>query len=930
MSSSEQRPRLLDRRRECAALDELVARAPSGSSGVLLLEGEPGIGKTALLEYLVESSPGYLVVRAAGVESEMELPYAGLQRLCAPLLHLLETLPGPQHAALATAFGLQTGPPPSRFLVGLAVLSLLTHASEHRPLLCVVDDTQWLDTATVQTVAFVARRLLAERIVMVLGSRVLAESDTLTGLPVLPVRGLPDRDAVKLLSTTMVGPLEDRVRDRLLRETRGNPLAMLELGDELTSAELMFGFTGAARKPLSSRIEEEFWRRLQRLPEATQRLLLVVAAEPSGDASLVWRAARHLGLDVTAAAVPAFEAGLVTDYVPVGAEVRFRHPLVRSAVYRTALPEAIRQVHGALAAVTDADSEPDRKTWHRAQATAGHDEDVATALEACAARAQARGGLAAAAAFLERATELTGDALLRTRRALAAAWLKHEAGAPAEALSLLSIAEAGSLVSLDRALVHLTRAQIAFLSEHSGDAPDMLLAAARELEPLDPTLARRTHLEAMTAGVFAGRLATGAGLREVAAAALAAPATGEVAGPCDLLLDGLALVIGEGYSAGAPVLRAAVQAFRTTDMPVLESLRWLWLATHAAHDIWDEQSWAVLCDRQVDLARRVGALHVLPIALSARIGLHLFAGELSTADALVQEAESVTEATGSSLPPYGAIALAAWRGRPEEALPLIVTAIDDTLHRGDGMGLTLVRHAEAVLYNGLGRHPEALTAATEGAQHPAELAFASWSLVELVEAAVRSGDRAPASRAVERLAEITEPSGTDWALGVLARCRALLAEDPRVAEPLYREAIERLTRTQVPMVLARAHLVYGEWLRHEDRRSEAREQLRTAHDLFVRMGAEAFAERAGTELAATGESVRRTFPAGPAEELTAQEAQVARFAAAGMTNPECGAQLFISARTVEWHLRKVYAKLGITSRKELSSALSTRGFAVVR
>lgn len=930
MRSSEQRPRLLGRRRECAALDELVARARSGSSGVLLLEGEPGIGKTALLEYLVESAPGYLVVRAAGVELEMELPYAGLQRLCAPMLDLLETLPSPQRAALATAFGLQEGPPPSRFLVGLAALSLLTHASERQPLLCVVDDAQWLDTATAQAVAFVARRLLAERIVMVLGSRVLTEGDALTGLPMLSVRGLTDQDAARLLSKAMVGPLEDLVRNRLLRETRGNPLAMLELGNGLTSTELTFGFTDAGRKPLATRIEEGFWRRVQRLPEATQRLLLVAAAEPSGDSSLVWRAARHLGLDVTTAAEPAFEAGLVTDYVRVGAEVLFRHPLVRSAVYRTAPPEVVRQVHGALAAVTDADSEPDRKTWHRARATVGHDDDVAAALEACAARAQARGGLAAAAAFLEQATELTGDALLRTRRALAAAWLKHEAGAPAEALSLLSVAEAGPLAPLDRAQVHLTRAQIAFLSEHSGDAPDMLLAAARELEPLDATLARRTYLEAMTAAVFAGRLATGAGLREVAAAALAAPAAGDVAGPCDLLLDGLALVIDEGYPVGAPVLRDAVRAFRAADMPVLESLRWLWLATHAAHDIWDERSWEELCDRQVDLARQVGALHVLPIALSARIGLHLFAGELSTADALVQEAESVTETTGSSLPPYGAIALAAWRGHPEEVLPRVDTAVDDALHRGDGMGLTLVRHAEAVLYNGLGRFPEALAAATEGAQHPAELAFASWSLVELVEAAVRSDNRAPASRAVEDLAQITGPSGTDWALGVLARCRALLAEDPRVAEPLYREAIERLARTRVPMVLARAHLLYGEWLRHEDRRPEAREQLRTAHDLFVRMGAEAFAGRTGTELAATGEPVRRPLPSGPAEELTAQEAQVARFAATGMTNPECGAQLFISARTVEWHLRKVYAKLGITSRKELGDALSTRGFAVAR
>ncbi|MEV0290839.1 AAA family ATPase [Kribbella sp. NPDC050820] len=921
MNSQQERSRLLGRRRECAFLDELVARARSGESSGLVLEGEAGVGKTALLAYLAEHAHGCRVVRVAGVESEIELPYAGLHLLCAPFLDCLDALPEPQREALETAFGLRHGTSPGRFMVSLAVLTLLTNSAERQPLVFVVDDAQWLDRASAQTLSFVARRLLAERIVMVFALRHRADDDELTGVTVLRVHGLENEDARELLRSAFPGPLEDRVRDRLLRETHGNPLAILELPRGWTSGELAFGFSDTARMPLATRIEEGFRRRLQRLPGQTQRLLLIAALEPSGDATLVWQTANHLGVDVTAAAAPALEAGLLAQSAGIDRGVRFRHPLVRSAVYRAATVGDVREVHGALAEVTDGDSDPDRRAWHRAQATVGWDEGVAAELEASAERAQARGGLAAAAAFLERATALTADPLLRARRALAAAQIKQEAGAPAEALTLLSVAEAGPLGSLDRALVHLARAQIAFFSDHSGDAPGLLLAAARALEPLDATLARRTYLDALSAAMFAGRLARGVGLREVAAAALATHTPNGVKGPCDLLLDGLALVITEGYAAGTPVLRDAVRAFRGSDMPVLESLRWLWLATHAAHDLWDDESWDELCTRHVDLARRVGALHVLPIALSARMGLHLFAGELSTVAVLVQEAASVTEATGSTLPPYGAIALAAWQGRQAEATRMIDAVTADVVTRGDGMGLTLIRHAQAVLFNGLVRYPEALAAATDGAQHPQELAFATWSLPELVEAAVHTENRAPAERAVVALAELADASGTDWALGVLARCRALVTDDPRVAEAYYREAVERLSRTRVPMVLARAHLLYGEWLRRQNRRLDARGQLRTAHDLFQQMGAEAFAERARRELAATGQTLPRTPPPGLVEALSAQEAQIARLAVTGMTNAEIGTHLFISARTVEWHLRKVYTKLRISSRKGLLTAL---------
>jgi DNA-binding CsgD family transcriptional regulator len=855
------------------------------------------------------------------VESEIELAYAGLHLLCAPFMDRLDALPRPQSEALATAFGLRDSTPPDRFMVGLAVLTLLTNAAEEQPVVCLIDDAQWLDRASAQTLSFVARRLLADRVVMVFSLRHPTDEDGLTAFTALSVRGLDAAEAGALLDSVVPWPLESRVRARLLRETGGNPLALLELPRGLSRGELAFGFADATTMPLVTRIEDGFLRRLLPLPGEAKRLLLVAALQPDGDAAVVWRAADRLGIDVAAAAAPAVEGGLLEKGVTGNAAVQFRHPLVRSAVYRAAIANEVREVHGALAEVTDGDKDPDYRAWHRAQAIVFPNDQVAEELEGCAARAQARGGLAAAAAFLERAVALSADPLLRARRALAAAQTKHQAGAPEEALALLAIAEAGPLDSLERALVHLARAQIAFFSQHGGDAPALLLAAARELEPLEAGLARQTYLDALTAAMFAGRLSGAVGIRDVAGAARAAPRPAGAEGPSDLLLDGLALVITEGYAAGAAALQEAVSAFLVAGMPVEESLRWLWLATHAAHDLWDDESWRELSDRHVALARQLGALHVLPIALSTRMGLHLFSGELSTVGFLVHEAATVTQATGSTLPPYGAIALAAWQGRETEVARLCDAVTAEVVSRGDGMGLTLIRHAQAVMYNGLGRYPEALAAATEAAAHPEELSFATWSLAEVVEAAVRTGNVAPAEGAVLQLSEIAGASGTDWARGVLARCQALLADHPTSAEGHYVEAIALLGRTRLPMVLARGHLLYGEWLRRQGRREEARDQLRTAYSLFEQMGAEAFAERTRRELAATGETARRSGTSGLADALSAQETQIARLAVGGMTNIEIGADLFISPRTVEWHLRKVYAKLGVTSRKHLRTAL---------
>ncbi|HJY56585.1 MAG TPA: LuxR family transcriptional regulator [Streptosporangiaceae bacterium] len=895
---------LLDRLPERAALSQLLEAARAGRSGVLVMHGEPGVGKTALLDWAVESAAGLRVVRVAGVESEMELAFAALQQLCAPMLDKLGALPDPQRAALGVAFGLDTGAAPDRFLVGLAVLSLLSEVAEQQPLLCVVDDAQWLDRASAQVLAFVARRLLADPVALVFAAREPGEE--LRGLPELPVGGLGDGDARELLGSVVGGPLDERVRDRIVAETRGNPLALLELPR---------GVPGVPGVPgLSGRIEESFRRRLEVLPAATQRLMLVAAAEPAGEPALVWRAAERLGI-AAEALVPAADAGLLT----IGERVMFRHPLVRSAVYRAAAPADRRAAHQALAGATDPQADPDRRAWHRAQAAPGPDEDVAAELERSAGRAQARGGLAAAAAFLERSAALTLDPGRRAERALSAAQATYQAGAFDATLALLATAEAGPLDELQRALADLLRGQIAFASSRGSDAPPLLLKAARQFEPLDPRLARETYLDALVAAIFAGRLALGGGMQEVAEAARAAPPpAGPPRGP-DLLLDGLALLVTGGYPAGAPVLRRAVSTFRGTDVSAAEGLRWLWLASHVAGMVWDYESWDALSSRQVTLARDAGALIALPIALSTRAGVHLFAGEFTQAASMVAQAESVTEVTGSSIAPYGPLALAAFRGREAQAARLIQIATDDVGRRGEGEGLSSVQWATALLYNSLGRYEEALTAAQRASEDSPAGKFASWALVELIEAAARSAAPERAAGALQRLSVAARACGTDWALGAEARSRALLS-DGATAESLYAEAIDRLGRTRLCMEAGRAHLVYGEWLRRQRRRRDARDQLATAHEIFDSAGAAAFAERALIELRATGGKARERAVQSP-DPLTAQEALIARLAGDGASNPEIAAQLFISPATVAYHLRKVFTKLGVSSRSQLAPAL---------
>jgi DNA-binding CsgD family transcriptional regulator len=912
MSSPNAGPALRGRRRECEVLDDLVASVRAGTGRALVLRGESGVGKTALLEHLVERASGCRLARAAGVESEMELPFAALHQLCAPMLGHLDHLPGPQQSALATAFGLRAGEPPDRFLIGLAVLSLLADAGEHRPLLALVDDAQWLDRMSAQTLAFVARRLLADHVALVFSVRAPCRLSELTGLDELDVGALGRNDSRALLLSVAGGPVDERVLERIVAEARGNPLALLELPRSLTPAELAGGFASDTTT-LAGRIEQGFLRRLEPLPAETRKLLLAAAVEPVGNAAMLWRAAQRLSIGRDAAA-PAEASGLIE----IGARVRFRHPLVRSAARRAAGPEDLRAVYRALADTTDPELDPDRRAWYLAHAASGPDEAVAAELERSAGRAQRRGGIAAAAAFLERATVLTPDPEPRADRALNAAEAKQQAGSADAAMALLALARDGPPVASRQARADRLAGRIAYDAGRVRDAPALLMKAAQRLEPLDAALSRATYLEAFGAALLSGRMTRGVSLLDIAAAARSAPAAPRPSAPDDLL-DGLATIVTEGYAQGAPALKRAVRAFRDGDLEDADAIRWLWLATHAAHDLWDDESWHELTVRQLRIARTSGALAVLPVCLSARVGLQLQAGALMEAARLVEELEAVVAAIGSRLPRYGAIALAAWQGRAGDAEAMIGDALEGVAERGEGMGLSLIRNAEAVLYNGRGQYEKAAEAGADAVAHPAELGFATLALPELVVAASRSGKPGLAAQAIRRLSETTRASATEWALGIEAQSRALLSgrED---AEAHYLEAIERLGRTRVRLPLARAHLLYGEWLRREHRRVDARQQLRTAHDRLSAMGAQAFAERARLELLATGETARkRTIDT--RDDLTAQEDRIARLARDGLSNPEIGAQLFISSRTVEYHLRKVFAKLRIRSRVELDRVL---------
>ena len=897
---------------ELERLERLVRDVRAGDSRALVITGEAGVGKSALLEHLAASATGCEVARAAGVQAESELAFGALHQLCAPLLRHLDRLPDPQRVALGTTFGLRTGPAPDRFLLGLAVLSLVAEGAADSPLVCLIDDAQWLDTGSAQVLGFVARRLMAESVALVFALRDTDPHPALVGLPRMVVEGLPPDDARALLDAAVPGPLDRRVRDRIVAETRGNPLALLELPLGLTHAELAGGFGLSSAAGLSGRIEDSFRRRLVQLSPDQRRLVLLAAADPLGDPGLLWRAAARLDISVGDSDRDAIAGLLQWDEL-----VTFRHPLVRSATYRSASSEQRWEAHRALAEATDPVADADRRAWHLALATAGPDETVAGELDRSADRALARGGFAASAAFLERAAALTPDPARRAVRSLVAAEAQHRAGAPEAALQLLSTTQVGRLDELERARVDLLRAEIAYAQNRGDDAPPLLLRAARQLEPLDPALARDTYLDALASANFAG-IAVPGGLVVAAEAARRAPSA-PTPRPWDGLLDGLAVLITEGSAAGVPVMQRALAEFRSGDISGEDTLRWSWLATRTAVELWDYDAWCELSDRMVEVAREMGALTALPLAFALQTGTRIYRGDLDASAAINEEWDTIVEATGLHIARYGACFQSAWRGREAEASAVIDAAIEDATSRGEGFGTTAALVARAILLNGLGRHDEALAAAERGSGNPEDLAFHNWSLIELVESASRCRQRERGVEAVERLAERTSVTGTDWALGIEARCRALVS-DGDDAERLHVDAITRLGRTGVRVELGRAHLVYGEWLRRRRRRLDARQELRRAHDMFSAMGAEAFAERARRELLATGETARkRTVDTGT--QLTNREKQIAHLARDGLSNPEIGTRLFLSPRTVEYHLRKVFTKLDITSRTQLLGVL---------
>jgi len=905
-------PALLDRERERAVLDGLLGDLRSGRGRALVVRGEAGVGKSALLEYVTGAAADMRVARTAGVESEMELAFAGLHLLCAPLLDRLEGLPGPQRDALGIAFGLRAGDAPDRFLVGLAVLTLLAEVAEDRPLLCVVDDAQWLDRASAQVLAFVARRLLAEPVGLIFAAR--KPGEPLQGLPDLEVPGLAEQDARTLLRSVVRFRLDERIRDRILAETNGNPLALLELPRGLGPAQLAGGFGLVEAQAIPARVEQGFRRRLEALPADTRSLMLVAAAEPTGDSMVVRRAAGRLGIPASAE-VAAQADGLLE----IRTWVRFRHPLVRSAVYSAASPPERRAAHRALAEVTDRDGDPDRRAWHLAAAAPGPDEEVAAELERSAGRAQARGGMAAAAAFLQRAAEFTSEPARRAERALAATQASLQAGALDAAAELLAMAVAMPLDELQQARAALLRGRIAFASGGGSDAPALLVKAAKQLEPLDAALARQTYLDAWLAAMFAGRFAGAGDLHEVSRAARSAPPPAGAPSPSDLLLDGLAVLVTEGRAEAAPLLRRAARVFAEEEIPMAERLRWGFLAVVAAIMVWDEQRWHTIEVRQLRSCREAGLLAQLVIYVNSTAILMTWCGDFAAAASLVAEAEAIAAATGTRFAPFAALWLAGFRGAEAEATPLIEAVIKDSRATGQGLAIQESQRFSAVLYNGLGRYESAVAQAQQASEQAPELFTSMWVLPELIEAASRTGQTQLAADALGRLAEATSVAQTDWGQGIYARSRALLS-DGQDAEGWYRQAVDRLSRTALRPELARAHLLYGEWLRREGRRAEARAQLRTAHGMFDAIGMEAFAERAGRELAASGETVRRRTTE-THDQLTPQEAQIAQLARAGLSNPEIAAQLFLSVRTVEWHLRKVFTKLEISSRLQLQRAL---------
>ncbi|MCV7168237.1 helix-turn-helix transcriptional regulator [Mycobacterium stomatepiae] len=905
---------LIGRRREQAAVAKLVANARAGHGGALVVSGEAGIGKTALLDDIVARSGDIRIIRISGAESELELAFGSLQQLCAPLHQFMERLSEPQHNALRVALGIRGGDPPDALLVGLALLGLLGEAAGDQTTMCIIDDAQWLDSASLHMLTIAARRIVADPVAMIFATRDTSTVRELAGLPELTLRGLGAADARALLAATLPGRLDEQVLANIISEATGNPLALLEIPKALSQNELAGGYGIAQAAPPASVVERSFLRQIRGIPAPTRTLLVLAACEPTGRSDWLWAAAAKLGV-APDAVTPAQAAELVNDHNGI----RFRHPLIRTAIYRSASLAERRRAHGALAEVITEESSADHRAWHHAHAAAGPDADVADALELSAERARARGGIAASAAFIERAAHLSVDVDLRARRALSAAQAKLEAGSIEAADHLLAVATDSSDDESIGATAELLRARLTFATRRGNDAPPLLLAAAQRLSKTNAPLSRETFLEALTAAALVGRFASdphNTASRIAQVAHRDAPPEPHSPHAIDDLLSGLILRLRDGHAAAAPRLRSAVTKFLQEDAAGTAEPRWHEIAYMVCLDLFDQDSYNHLVSRQTRALRATGALSVMPPALVTEAGMSVTAGKFVRAEMLLGEAATiVTATTGGAMPdtPIHCY-LAAYRGQEDQCREHVEHKLREAQDVGQGFESATALYALAILHIGLGQFQDALTAASRGVDYD-ELGICGYLLAELVEAASRCGDSTAAREALARLTARTDASPTGTAKGIGARSAALVCTDDD-ADALYREALAQLQRSPAVVYLARTHLVYGEWLRRVKRRSEARTQLRTAYDLFTHMGADGFARRARRELTATGEKVITHTPRA-ATGLTTQETQIAALVRDGYTNAEIAGQLFLSPRTVEWHLGHIFTKLGVASRRSL-------------
>jgi DNA-binding CsgD family transcriptional regulator len=900
--------------RNYPALDRLIGDVSDGQGGSLVVRGAAGVGKTTLLAQAVDRVPANRIIRLDGSKAESDLAFGAIHRLFGQLDQDLAQLPVPQANALQALLGLVPGPP-DQFLVGLAIRSLLARSANERPLICVVDDAQWLDPPSARTLAFVGRRLHGLPVGLVFALR--EWRDEISGLPEVELGGLSPEEARRMIEWMVPGPLDVEVRARIAAELEGAPVGIGESLKRVRPLAMAGGFYQPGFVPLSPAVEESLRARLEALPKDTCRLLLIAGAEPLGRPYLLKRAAELLSIPPGAAG-PAESEGVIR----MGAVVRFRHPAMRSVVYRAASPAERRLVHEALAEATDRDVDPDRYAWHLAYATAAPDEGVATKLEQAASLAQVKGGLAAGAALLNRAAALTPDPVLRSKRILAAGEAKMAAGALDEALELLAGAESEMLETQSRARLARLLAQVDAPQLGRSDASSMLLRLAKRLVPIDARMARDTCIQALTAAIHAGHLLRDDNIADVAQETRAMFGSAQPVGAIDVLVDGWATLYTDGYTAAVLSFQQALHGFERE-----KSTRGILLGAGVAVALWDDATACALANRQREHALSTGAMNALKHSLISLATLAVYAGKFADAVELIEQAALIESPPTLGRRDYAPMMLAAYRGREAEATEVIAEMVGDANIRREGRAVAVAEEMTAVLHNGLGNYRVALAAA-QGASERGQLGASDRALAELVEAAVRCDERGVAEDALARLCQRTTVCGTDWALGIEARSRALLSQG-READELYRTAIERLGRCSIATALARAHLLYGEWLRGVGRRKDARQQLHIALEMFSDMGAEAFAARAEGELTATGEKLYRRGAESEAE-LTPQEAEICELAREGHSNPEIAAKLYLSPRTVEYHLGKVFRKLGVSSRNELRRVGNSQGKALLR